>query len=64
MIRKNKIGEIINSQSTTHEVSKQINYAINQIEFEDLYKFAKESTWEFRNKKLIKVIKNLQLYIN
>ena len=60
MIRKNKIGEIINSQSTTDEVSKKINYSINQIEFEDLYKFAKESTWESRSKKLIQVIKSLQ----
>ena len=64
MIFENKIGVIIDSKSSLKEVSMKIDFAINKIDCENLFKFAKESKWENRYKKLIKVIENLQLSLN
>lgn len=56
MILKNKIGQIIKSKSSIDEVFNKIKKVINDVDYKDLYKFAKESSWDNRYKKLLKVI--------
>lgn len=61
IIIKNKIGIIVNSLSTKIEIEDKLNKILNQINHEDLFKFAKQSTWDRRSQELSKVISKLYL---